>query len=156
MLELPWWFSGKESSCQYRRHKRPMFNPWVRKIPWKRIENMSDGAWHLNFHGDSGQGGPYLEGDNWTWTQKKWGWLSWGCEDPSRRASQWKDLGKALQGDWWDSSKRRTIEEKIRWDWKADHTEPCGHLKWFWLCSVWNGKPFRGSKQKDDSNLLKF
>ena len=27
---------GKESPCQYRRHKRHRFNPWVRKIPWRR------------------------------------------------------------------------------------------------------------------------
>ena len=28
--------SGKESTCQCRRCKRRRFNPWVRKIPWKR------------------------------------------------------------------------------------------------------------------------
>ena len=27
---------GKESACQYRRHKRCGFDPWVGKIPWKR------------------------------------------------------------------------------------------------------------------------
>ena len=30
---LPWWLSGKESSCQCRR---PRFCPWVGKIPWRR------------------------------------------------------------------------------------------------------------------------
>ena len=30
---LSWWFSGKESACQLRRCR---FNPWVRKIPWRR------------------------------------------------------------------------------------------------------------------------
>ena len=30
---LPWWLSGKKSTCQYRRHG---FNPWVRKITWSR------------------------------------------------------------------------------------------------------------------------
>ena len=30
--------SGKESACRCRRHKRPRFNLWVRKIPWS-------GAW---------------------------------------------------------------------------------------------------------------
>ena len=30
---LPRWLSGKESTCQYRRFR---FNPWVRKIPWRR------------------------------------------------------------------------------------------------------------------------
>ena len=27
---------GKEPACQYRRLKRPGFDPWVRKIPWRR------------------------------------------------------------------------------------------------------------------------
>ena len=30
---LPWWLSGKESTCQCRRHK---FDPWVGKVPWRR------------------------------------------------------------------------------------------------------------------------
>ena len=28
--------SSKEPTCQYRRQKRPKFDPWVRKIPWRR------------------------------------------------------------------------------------------------------------------------
>ena len=28
--------SGKEPTCQSRRHKRCEFNPWVRKLPWRR------------------------------------------------------------------------------------------------------------------------
>ena len=28
--------SGKESICQQRRSKRPEFDPWVGKIPWRR------------------------------------------------------------------------------------------------------------------------
>ena len=32
-LELPWWLSGEESVCKCRR---PMFDPWVGKIPWRR------------------------------------------------------------------------------------------------------------------------
>jgi len=30
---LPWWHSGKESSCQCRRQG---FDPWVSKIHWKK------------------------------------------------------------------------------------------------------------------------
>ena len=30
---LPWWLSGKDSACQCRRRR---FNPWVRKIPWRK------------------------------------------------------------------------------------------------------------------------
>ena len=29
-------FPGKEPACQCRRHKRHRFDPWVRKIPWRR------------------------------------------------------------------------------------------------------------------------
>ena len=28
--------SGKESACQCESHRRRGFNPWVRKVPWKR------------------------------------------------------------------------------------------------------------------------
>ena len=28
--------SGKESACQCWRHKRCRFDPWLRKIPWRR------------------------------------------------------------------------------------------------------------------------
>ena len=27
---------GKESACQYRKCRRHGFNPWRRKIPWRR------------------------------------------------------------------------------------------------------------------------
>ena len=33
---LPWGPSGKESACQCRRHSRRWYNPWVRKILWRR------------------------------------------------------------------------------------------------------------------------
>ena len=33
MRRLSWWFSGKESTCQCRRHR---FDPWVEKIPWRK------------------------------------------------------------------------------------------------------------------------
>ena len=35
-LGLFWWLSGKEPACQCRRHKRRKFDPWVRKITWRR------------------------------------------------------------------------------------------------------------------------
>ena len=34
---LPRWHSGKESICQCRRCKRHRFDPWVGKILWRRI-----------------------------------------------------------------------------------------------------------------------
>ena len=32
--------SGKEPTCQYRRHKEHGFDPWIGKISWRR-------AWQL-------------------------------------------------------------------------------------------------------------
>ena len=49
---LPWWLSGKESTCQCRRHR---FDPWVGKIPWRMawqpsqvfLPGESHGQWSL-------------------------------------------------------------------------------------------------------------
>ena len=35
--------NGKETSCQCRRHKRPRFDPWVGKIPWRRAWQLTPG-----------------------------------------------------------------------------------------------------------------
>ena len=35
-IGFPGGANGKEPICQCRRHKRHRFNPWVRKIPWRR------------------------------------------------------------------------------------------------------------------------
>ena len=32
-MGFPWWLSGKESACQCNRCG---FDPWVRKVPWRR------------------------------------------------------------------------------------------------------------------------
>ena len=34
---LPWWLSGKEFACQWRHG----FDPWVKKIPWRRRRQAS-------------------------------------------------------------------------------------------------------------------
>ena len=55
---LPWWLSGKESTCQCRRHG---FDPWIEKIPWRRKRQptpvflpgnpMDRRAWQATVHG---------------------------------------------------------------------------------------------------------
>ena len=35
-VSVPDGSSGKESTCQCKRHKRHGFDPWVGKIPWRR------------------------------------------------------------------------------------------------------------------------
>ena len=34
-LELPRWQSGKEATCQGKRHQRYWFYPWVGKVLWR-------------------------------------------------------------------------------------------------------------------------
>ena len=44
VININWWDSrgfpggdsGKQPSCQCRRHKKCRFNPWFRNIPWRR------------------------------------------------------------------------------------------------------------------------
>ena len=58
LMGFPGVTSGKEPACQCRRHKRHEFNPWVRKIPWRRawqptsiFKNLMDrGAWQATVY----------------------------------------------------------------------------------------------------------
>ena len=43
--------SGKELACQCRKHKRCGFDPWVRKIPWRRAYNPLQYSCLQNPHG---------------------------------------------------------------------------------------------------------
>ena len=45
---LPWWLSGKESHLQCRR---PRFDPWVKKIPWRRKWQPTPVVLPGEFHG---------------------------------------------------------------------------------------------------------
>ena len=61
-LFLPGGASGKEPTCQCRRCKRCGFDPWVRKIPWRRkwqptpvfLSGKSHGQRSLVGHGPRG------------------------------------------------------------------------------------------------------
>ena len=48
---LPWWFSGKEHTCQCRRGR---FDSWVRKIPWRRKWQPTPGFLPGESHGQRG------------------------------------------------------------------------------------------------------
>ena len=64
-LGFPGATSGQELACQCRRYKRLGFDPWVRKIPWRRrrhgnplqyscLENpLHRGAWRATVSGVS-------------------------------------------------------------------------------------------------------
>ena len=46
--KVPRWCSGKESACQYKRHR---FNPWVVNIPWSRTWQHTPVFLPEKFHG---------------------------------------------------------------------------------------------------------
>ena len=51
-FELPWWLSGKESACQYRRLRRHGFHPCIRKILWRRKWELTPVFLPGKFHGE--------------------------------------------------------------------------------------------------------
>ena len=48
LVWLAWWFSSKESACQWGRFG---FNPWVWKIPWRKIWQPTPGSLPGKSHG---------------------------------------------------------------------------------------------------------
>ena len=67
----PRWLSGKESSCQCQSHRRLRFNPWVRKIPWRRkwLTHSSILAWKI------------------PWTEEPMGYSPWGRKESDRHGA---------------------------------------------------------------------
>ena len=59
---LPWWHSGKESACQCRRCRRHWFDPWVRKILWRRKWQPTPVFLPGEFHGQRSMAGYSLWG----------------------------------------------------------------------------------------------
>ena len=46
--------SGKEPTCQCRRHKRRRFNYWVKKVLWRRATHSSIFAWRIPWSEEPG------------------------------------------------------------------------------------------------------
>ena len=85
------WLSGKEPTCQCRRHRKCGFDPWVGEIPWRRKWQLSPvfkdpysmnmnlsklrervedrGSWHAAVHG---MGKSQTQLSNRTTTTTKW------------------------------------------------------------------------------------
>ena len=51
LVGFPGGTSGKESACQCRRPKRPVFHLWVRKIPWRRAWQPTPAFLPVESHG---------------------------------------------------------------------------------------------------------
>ena len=54
---IPWWFSGLRIHLQCERHSRPGFNPWIRKILWRRQWQPTPVFLPGEFHGKRSLGG---------------------------------------------------------------------------------------------------
>ena len=83
---LPRWLTGKESTCQCRKSRRcsrRRFNPWVRKIPWRR-------KWQLTpvFLPGRSHGQRSLVGYS-PWSAKNGTWLS-NQAHTQERAEEWR------------------------------------------------------------------
>ena len=68
---LPWWLSVREPTCQCRRCK---FDPWVRKVPWRRKRLLAPVFLPGKSHGqrslvDYGPWGSQRVGHDSVWTQ---------------------------------------------------------------------------------------
>jgi len=59
-IGLPWRLSGKESTCQCRRHR---VDSWVRKIPWRREWHPTPIFWKI------------------PWTEEPGRLRLWGCKE---------------------------------------------------------------------------
>ena len=89
--------SQKEPVCQYRRHKKHGFDPWVWKIPWKR-------AWQptpLFLPGES-HGQRSLEG-----------YSPWGCKESEMTSHACQANGGPLS--LWGQSERGTSGHCTPW-----------------------------------------
>ena len=60
--------AGKEPACQCRRAKRCRFDPWVRKIPWRRARQPTPVFFPGKLHGQRSLAG-----------YSRWGCKSWTC-----------------------------------------------------------------------------
>ena len=107
---LPWWLSGKESTYQCRR---PGFDPWVGKIPWRR-------KWQLTpvfLPGKSHEQRSLSMGSHKSQTQQ---WLNHNNNNKSN-----KSLSQVSSG-----LQTGPSQPELSWLWMA----PCYGMKdWKWL-----------------------
>ena len=91
------WFRGKEFTCQCTSCRRPRFNPWVRKIPWRRKWQPTPVLLPGESHGQRS-----LVGYSPWWSQRvRYDWATecflhgQCCSDSVRQRHEW-DIGSAL------------------------------------------------------------
>ena len=63
------WLSGKESACQFGRHRRCRFDPWVGKMPWRSKQQPTPVFLPGKSHGQRSLEDYSLFGVTKSWTQ---------------------------------------------------------------------------------------
>ena len=106
---LLWWLSGRESTCQWRRHG---FNPWVRKILWRKKWQPTPVFLPGKSHGQ----------------RSLVGYSPWGCKesDTTKQLSMHTHKHRPRDHTKWRKSEReREIPYDItyRWNLKCDTNE---------------------------------
>ena len=71
LLCFPGGTNGKESTCQCRRHKKHRLDPWVGKIPWRRIQQPTPVFLPGKSHGQRNLAGYIVHVVSKSWTQLK-------------------------------------------------------------------------------------
>ena len=64
LYRIPRCSCGKGPTYQRRRHKRPRFDPWVKKIPWRRAWQLTPVFLPGEFHGQRSLAG-YIQSMRW-------------------------------------------------------------------------------------------
>ena len=104
---LPRWFSGKESACQYRRHKGCWFNPWVGKIPWSRKWQPTSVVLPGKFHGQRS-----LEGYS-SWCCKELDMTEWLSTDSTAMTTMLDSTGLGRVGRTWRAQEEKKKKSKV-------------------------------------------
>ena len=103
-MGLPKWLTSKESTCQGGRRRRHGFDPWVRKIPWRRkwqptpvlLPGESNGQRSLaDFR-------PWGHKRNWTWLSDYTTTITHGsrntCFPPRASVPGWEPVHRHTRG----------------------------------------------------------
>ena len=83
IVGLPRWFWWQRTACQCREHKRHGFDPWARKVPWRRAwqpaPGRSPGGGHGNLLQSSCLENPMDRGAWWPQSMgsQSWTWQTW-------------------------------------------------------------------------------
>ena len=125
-MGFPGGASGKESTCQGRRHKRHGFDPWIRKIPWRRKPT------------------PVFLLGKFYGQRSLVGYSSWGCTELNM--TEWLSTWVAWEGTalGWEKRGGSSLNCGWSWNWLFQRVEPRTVPFVFILGPGWRGSSYSG------------